>query len=212
MNKILTPPPQIDLGSSAAVVGNSGQLLDSGYGENIDGADTVIRFNAAPVAGFEEDVGSRTTFRALNAITQKGSTCNGTEQVGLGRLQELVAGDHLVCKRSSQAVFEKAKENYGDYAASIHRLNRRAYYLSKRSLQQTGVQSQRLSLGVLIATAISDLFDSVQLYGFGFHEEGLDRIHYWEDVTKDITAHHDYDAEKQAIHELEQKGVLTRAS
>lgn len=46
-----------------AVVGNSGSLLDSGLGEEIDNHDKVIRFNTAPIGNYANDVGSRTDFR-----------------------------------------------------------------------------------------------------------------------------------------------------
>lgn len=44
-----------------AVVGNSGNLRKSWYGPRIDSHDFVLRMNKAPTAGFEADVGSKTT-------------------------------------------------------------------------------------------------------------------------------------------------------
>ncbi|XP_006123592.1 CMP-N-acetylneuraminate-beta-galactosamide-alpha-2,3-sialyltransferase 1 [Pelodiscus sinensis] len=44
-----------------AVVGNSGNLKQSQYGREIDAHDFVLRMNRAPTAGFETDVGSKTT-------------------------------------------------------------------------------------------------------------------------------------------------------
>ncbi|NWX87554.1 SIA4A sialyltransferase, partial [Nothoprocta ornata] len=44
-----------------AVVGNSGNLRQSQYGHDIDSHDFVLRMNRAPTAGFESDVGSKTT-------------------------------------------------------------------------------------------------------------------------------------------------------
>ena len=46
-----------------AVVGSSGNLAHRGHGEAIDECDVIIRVNAAPTRGFEQDVGSRTHIR-----------------------------------------------------------------------------------------------------------------------------------------------------
>ena len=49
-----------------AVVGNSGTLLGAKHGPAINAHDTVIRFNGAPTARFEADVGNKTTIRIQN--------------------------------------------------------------------------------------------------------------------------------------------------
>ncbi|NXS97562.1 SIA4B sialyltransferase, partial [Jacana jacana] len=46
---------------TCAVVGNSGRLKGSGHGRQIDAHDCVLRMNRAKIAGFELDVGLRTT-------------------------------------------------------------------------------------------------------------------------------------------------------
>ncbi|NXW96991.1 SIA4B sialyltransferase, partial [Larus smithsonianus] len=46
---------------TCAVVGNSGRLTGSGHGLRIDTHDWVLRMNRAKIAGFEQDVGMRTT-------------------------------------------------------------------------------------------------------------------------------------------------------
>ena len=50
-----------------AVVGSAGFLRNQRLGHLIDGHDLVIRSNLAPVAGFEEIVGSKTNLRVLNS-------------------------------------------------------------------------------------------------------------------------------------------------
>mmetsp|Transcript_44529 Transcript_44529/g.105528 ORF Transcript_44529/g.105528 Transcript_44529/m.105528 type:complete len:341 (-) Transcript_44529:157-1179(-) len=50
-----------------ALVGSSGLLRRQRVAEEIDDHDMVMRFNLAPVDGYEEIVGSRTTLRMLNS-------------------------------------------------------------------------------------------------------------------------------------------------
>ena len=58
--------PELVLSSNIAIVGSSGNLSSSDYGQEIDEFDDVIRFNRAPTSGFEKDVGSKTTLRIVN--------------------------------------------------------------------------------------------------------------------------------------------------
>lgn len=53
---------------SCAVVSSSPSMLDSQYGEAIDAHSAVIRFNMAKTAGYEADVGSRTTLMVVNDV------------------------------------------------------------------------------------------------------------------------------------------------
>lgn len=54
---------------SCAVVSSSGQMLGSGLGARIDGAECVLRMNQAPTVGFEADVGQRSTLRVISHTT-----------------------------------------------------------------------------------------------------------------------------------------------
>lgn len=57
--------PQARMGT-CAVVGNAGHLRGSGFGEEIDSHDTILRINMAPTRGFEHDVGSRSVCSLLS--------------------------------------------------------------------------------------------------------------------------------------------------
>ena len=53
--------------SSCGVVSSAGSLLHSGLGKDIDSNDFVIRFNNAPLKGYEKDVGNKTSLRIVNS-------------------------------------------------------------------------------------------------------------------------------------------------
>ncbi|KAI3964388.1 hypothetical protein MKX01_028723 [Papaver californicum] len=54
-----------------AVIGNSGDLLKTKFGKEIDGYDAVIRENGAPIQNYTEYVGKKSTFRLLNRGSAK---------------------------------------------------------------------------------------------------------------------------------------------
>ena len=51
---------------TCAVVGNSGKLLGEYHAEAIDAHDVVVRFNGGITRGYEEHVGTKSTFRLYN--------------------------------------------------------------------------------------------------------------------------------------------------
>eukprot|EP00057_Strongylocentrotus_purpuratus_P033465 XP_791507.3 PREDICTED: uncharacterized protein LOC586641 isoform X1 [Strongylocentrotus purpuratus] len=68
-HSVIDSEPFTDRYNTCAIVSSSGQLLGKNSGPEIDSADAVIRMNAAPVKGFENDVGTRTTIRVACFIS-----------------------------------------------------------------------------------------------------------------------------------------------
>lgn len=57
--------------NSCAVIFSSSKMLERKHGKEIDSYDCVLRFNYAPVRGFEKYVGSKTTHRILGGFHGK---------------------------------------------------------------------------------------------------------------------------------------------
>uniref|UniRef100_A0A2N9FMJ8 Sialyltransferase-like protein n=1 Tax=Fagus sylvatica TaxID=28930 RepID=A0A2N9FMJ8_FAGSY len=66
-----TPPYHPRQFGRCAVIGNSGDLLKTKFGKEIDGYDVVIRENGAPIQNYSDYVGKKSTFRLLNRGSAK---------------------------------------------------------------------------------------------------------------------------------------------
>ncbi|GAV90165.1 Glyco_transf_29 domain-containing protein [Cephalotus follicularis] len=66
-----TPPYFPRQFGRCAVIGNSGDLLKTRFGREIDGYDAVVRENGAPIQNYSEYVGKKSTFRLLNRGSAK---------------------------------------------------------------------------------------------------------------------------------------------
>ncbi|CAL9095207.1 unnamed protein product [Musa acuminata var. zebrina] len=66
-----TPPFVPKQFGRCAVVGNSGDLLKTNFGKEIDGYDAVVRENGAPIQNYTKYVGRKSTFRLLNRGSAK---------------------------------------------------------------------------------------------------------------------------------------------
>ncbi|KAF8390723.1 hypothetical protein HHK36_025250 [Tetracentron sinense] len=66
-----TPPLVPRQFGRCAVIGNSGDLLKTRFGEEIDRYDAVVRENGAPIQNYTKYVGRKSTFRLLNRGSAK---------------------------------------------------------------------------------------------------------------------------------------------
>eukprot|EP00958_Prasinococcus_capsulatus_P029013 scaffold7243_cov394-Prasinococcus_capsulatus_cf.AAC.8 len=122
--------------TSCAVVGSSGSLRRHNYGKLIDQFSTVFRFNRAPTIGYEDFVGSKTTFRIQNPERQgfmerQGEICLIK---GWARLQETI-------RKCPSIAFSPQFNEYTRHYWAMHSPEVPSPSDSQDALQSTGIKS-----------------------------------------------------------------------
>ena len=69
LKKIKGITPDLSIDESLIIVASSAKVLEDSKGSVIDGFTDVIRFNRAPIDGYEKFIGSKTTIRVANQHT-----------------------------------------------------------------------------------------------------------------------------------------------
>uniref|UniRef100_A0AAZ3NYL7 CMP-N-acetylneuraminate-poly-alpha-2,8-sialyltransferase n=1 Tax=Oncorhynchus tshawytscha TaxID=74940 RepID=A0AAZ3NYL7_ONCTS len=160
---------------TCAVVGNSGVLLNSGCGKEIDSHDFVIRCNLPPLSEFAEDVGLRSDFTTMNpSVIQRayGGLKNATDtERFVQRLRGLndsvlwipafmVKGGERHVESVNELIVKRKLRVRTAYPSLrlIHVV--RGYWLTNK------INIKRPSTGLLMYTLATRFCDEIHLYGF----------------------------------------------
>ncbi|XP_072530387.1 CMP-N-acetylneuraminate-beta-galactosamide-alpha-2,3-sialyltransferase 1-like [Salminus brasiliensis] len=190
-----------------AVVGNSGNLEGSHYGPLIDAHDFVIRINAGPTTGFEKDVGSKTTHRAIypeSAMDIDNSTHLILVPFKVLDLQWLISiftTKHI--KRTYKAVKSTVQANK-DKVMILHPEFIR--YIHENWLQKHGKYP---STGFIMLVFSLHVCDQVNVFGFGARKDG--KWHHYFDKKYGVSYNggpHSGNTEYNIILELEHKNKI----
>ncbi|XP_060173657.1 beta-1,6-galactosyltransferase GALT29A isoform X1 [Lycium barbarum] len=199
---------------SCAVVGNSGILLKSVYGELIDTHEAVIRLNNARTAGFEHRVGSKTTLSFVNSnilhlcARREGCFCH-PYGVNVGLVMYICQPvhflDYMVCNSSHKAPLIVTDSRFDMLCAKIVK-----YYSLKRFVEGTGKSLQEwgpahdganfhYSSGFQAVMLALGVCEKVSVFGFGKSTSA--KHHYHTNQRAELKLH-DYDAEYDFYRDL----------
>lgn len=215
MFKVISPPtvdfsPVRSRCRRCAVVGNSGNLRQSGSGKLIDSHDAVIRMNKAVTRGFEQDVGNRTTHHFLypeSAVDME----RGVSLVLLPfKLRDLEWLTSALSTGQIKMTYMRVKERVEADKDKVLVVNPVFFkYVNDRWTERHG---RYPSTGMLAIIFALHTCDQVSVFGYGADQQG-NWHHYWEENRYAgafrKTGVHSADFETQVIHQLAKVGKIS---
>ena len=100
---------------TCALVGNSGTILGSGFGHEINEHDAVLRINFASTVGFEADVGTRTDYDFANRKNIRECLADAASQPR-NPPSEILSYE-ITSRATRNKIYQPALERHGDKVA-----------------------------------------------------------------------------------------------
>lgn len=197
--------PDLILDKNIAIIGSSAKLLEKSYGEDIDSFSEIVRFNRAPVNGYERFVGSKTTLRVVNNhvfdnvdISEHGFTNQPKKFV-----KKLRNSNILYIGPDIQPWNRRKKNTH-----KSNTLYKFAYEYSEELKKTFNLESSKfLQVGTIftLLCIVSDIQPTL----FGFDLEPIKRTHYFEDRPdfKNEGAHK-ISIEMKKLADLNNEGII----
>ncbi|XP_019617340.1 PREDICTED: alpha-N-acetylgalactosaminide alpha-2,6-sialyltransferase 2-like [Branchiostoma belcheri] len=216
-----------------AVVGNGGILRGSGKGKEIDGHDFVWRVNAAMTEGFEEDVGTRTSFYFHDINTMKNSQASARKfgykhppqdkdtiytTISSG-IRDYVYFDAAMSWKPVESGRDKSKappSQYGEKPANtkfrmLHPdFMRYLKYHWLDSPRRRGSNIYRPTTGGSMLLTALHVCDVTDVYGFITADHTKYNDHYYETDWHKVVfyANHDFQMEIEIWDKLDKAGIM----
>ncbi|XP_026999609.1 ST3 beta-galactoside alpha-2,3-sialyltransferase 8 [Tachysurus fulvidraco] len=192
-----------------AVVGNSGNLLQSKYGALIDSHSTVFRMNKAVTLGFEQYVGNKTTHHIMYPESAV-DLAPGVHLVLLPfKSRDLEWLTSALSTGKIKTTYMRVKELVQADKDKVMVVNPSFFkYTHDRWTEQNG---RYPSTGMLAIVFALHLCDEVSVFGYGADSQG-NWHHYWEENKHAgafrKTGVHSADFEREIILKLHSEGKI----
>lgn len=186
--------PELSAGPRVALVGSSAILLKTTHGADIDAHDDVIRFNRAPVDGFEQHAGSKTTIRTANLHVFANIPFNRWDPKGQ-------PADFIASQKDCRVIYV-GPNNHPYWQKGVKELDPSsvAFRLNqveiKREMKRKFKLDKDPSVGLILTWICLQSGIKPSLYGFGIEETGM--THYWEQRDNQ-TPFHSFNPERELL-------------
>ncbi|XP_050839446.1 CMP-N-acetylneuraminate-beta-galactosamide-alpha-2,3-sialyltransferase 4 isoform X2 [Serinus canaria] len=196
-----------------AVVGNGHRLRNSSMGDTINTYDVVIRLNNAPVHGYEQDVGSKTTMRLFypESAHFDPQTENNPDTLLVlvpfkpmdVQWMEAILNDK---KRVRKGFWKQPPLIWDANPEQVRILN--PYYMEVTAakllnlpMKQPRKVKQKPTTGLLAITLALHFCDLVHIAGFGYPDSANKKqtIHYYEQITLKSMAASEHNVSHEAV-------------
>ena len=206
MNDYLIPyaTPDLCLQKKVAIVGASGNLIDSDFGDLIDSYDEVIRFNRSPVKGFEKDVGSKTTLRVTNnhVFDNVDASKDGYSNSPPNFVRDL-RNSRILYMGPDLAPWFNRNDNSHD-SNELFLFSYPHAEVLKNTFGYT--ESQNFQVGTI--AILLCIGSGIRPDLFGFDLEPVVRTHYYEERPKDCSVCHNATEEQKLIIRMRDENFL----
>ncbi|XP_070571436.1 CMP-N-acetylneuraminate-poly-alpha-2,8-sialyltransferase-like [Ptychodera flava] len=196
-----------------SVVGNSGILLKSGCGRQIDSDDVVIRFNIPTLGPFSRDVGNKTTLSTFNKSQFESYNNLRSSEDRAEFIYKLKSYDNLATLLHSttsqitetilSAQLLRGKKNL--YFIHPHHFTAIRHYWESHNL------NKRPTSGMYLTTVALVICDQVHVYGFWpfATDPRGERVQYhYHDNVQANSQVHGFMNEFKALLDLHKRGVI----
>ncbi|XP_072371498.1 ST3 beta-galactoside alpha-2,3-sialyltransferase 8 isoform X1 [Scyliorhinus torazame] len=194
---------------SCAVVGNSGNLKGSNYGELIDSQDFVIRMNGAVTTGYEADVGKKTTHHFMYPESAKDLESNVHLVLVPFKPQDLLWFMNVLSNRKNILMYRRVKSYIKADRDKISIFHPTFFkYVHDEWTEHHG---RYPSTGMLALIFGLHICDQLSVFGYGVDKDG-NWHHYWENNRLagafHITGVHNATCETRIISHLAEIGKI----
>uniref|UniRef100_A0A8C5KM43 alpha-N-acetylgalactosaminide alpha-2,6-sialyltransferase n=1 Tax=Jaculus jaculus TaxID=51337 RepID=A0A8C5KM43_JACJA len=222
---------------TCAVVGNGGILNNSHVGQEIDSHDYVFRLSGAVIKGYEQDVGTRTSFYGFTTFSLSQSIFllgnRGFQQVPLDKdirylhflegsrdyewLETILLNHTLertklfwIRPRSQEALREALNMNRYLLLHPDFLRYMKNRFLRSKSLDTVHWRIYRPTTGAFLLLSALHLCDKVSAYGFITKNHRRFSEHYYDKSLRRLVFYinHDFGLEKNVWKRLHDEGII----